>query len=240
MKGYSNYIFDLYGTLVDILTDEEDPRHHELCSAWYSEHGARYEPAEFRSEYLRLCAEEQSENPDPLYEFDIRRVFRSLYAEKGIEADPRLVEETAVFFRITSLKKLRLYPWVVPVFERIRRKGSGIYLLSNAQTAFTLPELRLLGLADSFDGIVISSEAGVRKPSPLIMRKLLERYDLDPAGAVMTGNDRLTDIACAGAFGMDSFYIRTATSGSGSLPGAKFELLDENYAELPHMLGLGE
>ena len=38
---YQDCIFDLYGTLVDIHTDEERPQLWEDLTAWYREHGAR-------------------------------------------------------------------------------------------------------------------------------------------------------------------------------------------------------
>ena len=38
------------------------------------------------------------------------------------------------------------------------------FLLSNAQSCFTLDELDALGLADRFDGILLSSDAGMKKP----------------------------------------------------------------------------
>ncbi|MBO4562654.1 MAG: HAD family hydrolase [Clostridia bacterium] len=239
MSRRSDYIFDLYGTLADILTDERSPKLWRLSALWYSEHGAAYSAAELKERYLALCRAEQEKSPDPLYEIELRSVFAKLFAEKGAEADARLVDETAVFFRLTSLKKLRLYPWVRPVFRRIKEKGSGIYLLSNAQACFTVPELRYLGIIDEFDGIVLSSDAGVKKPSPAIMEKLLSGYGLDPARCMMIGNDQRSDIAVARAFGMDSLYIRTETSGEyAPEPAATYSLTDGDYSKLPGLLGL--
>lgn len=239
MSRCKNYIFDLYGTLADILTDETGRRLWQASAWWYGEHGEKYTPTELKSAYLRLCKKEQTSVPDPLYEIELRRVFASLFAEKGVEADERMVGETAVFFRVTSLKKLRLYPWVAPVFELIRRGGGRIFLLSNAQSCFTEPELIQLGIDGAFDGIAISSDVGYKKPDPRIMRSLIERFGLDPEECLMTGNDRTTDVAIADLFGMDSLYIRTETSCE--VPGAplgKTELLDGDYSKLPRLMGL--
>ena len=212
MEKVRNYIFDLYGTLVDILTDEKDPALWEKTARWYAEHGAAYEAPELRQAYLALCEKEQASDPDPLFEIELRRVFAALFAEKGCAPREELIRETAVFFRTASTKKLRLYPWTLPLLTRLPALGARVFLLSNAQACFTVPELAGLGIGEAFDGIVLSSDAGVRKPSPRIMRRLLETYGLDPADCLMTGNDRKTDIALAAAFGMKSVYIRTATS----------------------------
>ena len=214
MKSYQNYIFDLYGTLVYIRTDEVSPALWRRTALWYAQHGALWPSgAALRQAYLRLCAREQAREADPLYELELRRVFEALFAERGVSADAALVEATAVFFRIQSTKKLRIYPWVRPVFRELREDGKKIFLLSNAQACFTRPELKALSLADAFDGIVISSEAGIRKPSPKIMEGLLTTYELSAPDCLMIGNDQHSDIAVARAFNMDSCYLETETSG---------------------------
>lgn len=239
MSRYRHYLFDLYGTLADIRTDEQSRRLWERTALWYAEHGAPYRGSELRSAYLRLCAAEQARSDDPLHEIELRRVFRALYTEKGLRAGLRLVEDTAVFFRIASLKKLRRYPWVEPVFRQLRAAGAGIYLLSNAQACFTRPELRALGLEHAFDGVVLSSDAGVKKPSPAILRLLLERYALDPADCLMVGNEQAADVGVARTAGLDALYLRTETSPpyDPSLR-AEYELLDGDFTKIPTLLGL--
>lgn len=213
MKGYSNYVFDLYGTLVDIRTDEQSKTLWRRLSCCYGMHGAQYGPAELKNEYLRLCGLEQQSVKDEYYELELRNVFRKLYELKGLTASDSLVEETAIFFRITSTRKLKLYPWVTEAFKRIRDRGGRIYLLSNAQACFTEHELKLLRLDDKFDGIVLSSDAKVGKPNRRIIELLLSRYGLNTADSVMIGNDQHTDMAVARSVGMDGIFIKTETSG---------------------------
>lgn len=236
---YKNYIFDLYGTLTDIHTDEKDRTLWKKAALYYTEHGAPYTAAELRRAYLRLCEAEQQRHRDPLYEIELRKVFRALYAEKGVRPERRRVEETAVIFRLTSLKKLRRYDWVLPTFAALRAEGARLYLLSNAQSCFTLPELRALELADAFDGIVISSDAHVKKPSKKIMEVLLTRYDLAIDESLMVGNDQRSDVAVARSVGMDALYLQTETSGPyDPALQAQYELLDGNYGRLPALLGI--
>ena len=227
MKQYHNYIFDLYGTLADIRTDETGPLLWKRTALWFSEHGAAWTGRALKAAYRDFCAQEQASSSVPYYEIELRHVFGRLYREKGIEASPEQIEETASFFRIASLKKLRLYSWVMPVFAGLRARGGRLYLLSNAQACFTRPELRFLGLEDAFDDTLLSSEAGVRKPSEDIMRQLLERNGLAVSESILIGNDRGSDIALAEAVGMDSFYLETETSNRLlSEPAATFEVLD--------------
>ena len=239
MARYANYIFDLYGTLADIRTDEESPAFWRRAAAYFGMHGAPYSAAELKKAYIELCAAEQAKSPDPLFELDLTLVFAALYRNKGVRPAKRLVEETAVAFRLLSTKKLRLYPWAAPVLDEIRAEGSRLFLLSNAQACFTRPELKLLGLEGRFDGIALSSEAGVRKPSPRIMRSLLDAYGLDPSDCIMTGNDQRADIALALRFGMDALYIETETSG-GYDPAFAVprEIRGGDCSRIPELLGL--
>ena len=48
---YKNYIFDFYGTLVDIWTDEEDEKLWEQMAALYAAYGADYSAAELKANY---------------------------------------------------------------------------------------------------------------------------------------------------------------------------------------------
>ena len=41
-RAYKNYIFDFYGTLVDILTDEKDPALWDKLAQLYQAYGADY------------------------------------------------------------------------------------------------------------------------------------------------------------------------------------------------------
>lgn len=237
--AYPVYIFDLYGTLVDILTDESPGPLWEREAALYTSFGAAYGADELRREYLRLCAKEQAGEADPLYEIELRRVFEGLFLRKGREPGEKLTAFAAERFREYSTLRLGIYPWVGPVFRRIREAGSRIFLLSNAQACFTVPEFEKLGLARAFDAIRLSSDVGRRKPHPAIMQALLEGAGADPAQCMMIGNDKSSDIAIAKAFGMRSLYIKTETSEEiEGAPEADAELTDGDWSKLPALLGL--
>ena len=58
MPMYKNYFFDLYGTLVDIRTDEQKPSLWRDLAEFYSLCGASYTLEEIRERYFALCADE--------------------------------------------------------------------------------------------------------------------------------------------------------------------------------------
>ena len=51
---YTNYIFDLYGTLIDINTDEESTEFWYKLSLFYSFKGALYTAEELKESYITL------------------------------------------------------------------------------------------------------------------------------------------------------------------------------------------
>ncbi len=234
---YQNYVFDLYGTLVDIRTDEQDERVWEKLRLFYGFCGADYTSGELRKSYERLVSEAREESRGRLVsevrgmreaadgvfpEIQIERVFRALFAEKGVEPEASLVLRAGQFFRILSMEYIRLYEGAAELLESLKARGKRLYLLSNAQRIFTEPELRLLGLEPYFDGIMLSSDWGVRKPDRRFFEILLGRFELDPGECVMIGNDGLCDMEGARRAGMATCYVRSNLSPREDSPEADF------------------
>ncbi len=216
--GYRAFLFDLYGTLADIHTDENQPSLWKQMAGFALSRGADWEAASLRRAYLAAAREEEArlarrdrDLPGALPEIDLARVFARLYRDKGLEPGPELIAETALRFRRASTTHLRLYAGARELLSALRRQGR-VLLLSNAQSLFTRPELELLGLARAFDGIYLSSEAGCKKPDPRFFRLALEREGLAAADCLMIGNDPICDGQGARALGMDAWVIRSALS----------------------------
>lgn len=218
MKQYDSYIFDLYGTLVDIRTDERRPGFWREMAAWFSSRGAKYDAVALRSRYLALCQQEverltaQSGLTEQEIEIDLDPVFSALLAGKGAAPDRGLVEQTAWAFRCASTSHLRLFAGAKELLCALRRQSRRVFLLSNAQALFTLPELEMLGIADCFDELYLSSDHGVKKPARQFMQRLLDAHGLDPTRCLMIGNDPFADVAVSKRVGMDSFYLQSGQS----------------------------
>ena len=220
-KYYVNYIFDLYGTLVNIRTDERSPIFWRRMAELYARCGADYTPAGLHESSLRLCREETEllrerrgcEHP----EIELAGVFWRLYDEaprRHPAAYAPKEEERALWtamigssFRSYSLWKLRLYPGVKRTLDALRARGCGVYLLSNAQRMFTLPELERLGIADAFDAVYISSDYGVAKPDAAFLEALLSEQGLRREDCLFVGNDPATDLEIAARCGMDAVLL---------------------------------
>lgn len=239
MKNYTNYIFDLYGTLVDIHTNESKASLWKNMSGIFSMMGAPYTAGELKKQYKKLADETISQTllrvRDELagagpgreeIETLLESVFGKLLTQKGVEADDALVRQTGIVFRSLSMGYIRLFEGVPELISRLKKAGKKVYLLSNAQRMFTEPEMRMLGIYDCFDGIIYSSDIGVKKPSFYFYDALFQKYNLKKEESVMIGNEYQADICGSQKYGIDSMYIFTPQSGKAP------ERLPENCRQL--------
>lgn len=223
---YECYIFDLYGTLVDIRTDETSDELWSKLALFYGYYDAHYTPEELKKRYGELvsgkeevlrkemerAADKQDDAHEAHPEIQIEQVFGALYTEKGVKADETLAVHTGQFFRVLSTEYLRLYDGVVHMLETLKNAGKKVYLLSNAQRIFTEYEMHTLGIASYFDDIFISSECGVKKPDRRFFEMLLQKHGIDVSRAIMIGNDARSDIAGAKRVGLNTCYIHSNIS----------------------------
>lgn len=233
---YTDLIFDLYGTLVDIHT-EENALVWEKTALYFGFYGAHYTGEELKTAF-RAAMNRREAQAGQSYEcfpdIPFEQVLAELFRDKGIaENADTLGINAAQLFRICSIDYIRLYPNVLDALEKLREKGYRLWLLSNAQRVFTAYELCHLGLGEQLDGIYISSDYGCRKPDVRFYNALLTEQKLDVKKCLMIGNDRETDIAGAKAAGLDTLYMHTnltpsdqAEADPARFPGNK---TDGNY-----------
>lgn len=228
---YDNYIFDLYGTLSDIRTNEGKPSLWKYMAMYMTLQGAPYSAAELRKRYRSLINAvrlEQYEKHKAQYpgltpgeiEVNLSDVFSRLYSEKNIVPTSQMLADLALTYRTISLDFVRLYDGAETLLKELRRRGKKVFLLSNAQRLFTEPEIRSLGIYNLFNDVLISSDIGFMKPSAQFYSALLKKHSLDPKTSVMIGNDWQADAWGAHNNGLASMYVHTAQSPepAGELP----------------------
>lgn len=210
---YTNYIFDLYGTLVDINTDEENFDFWYKLSLFYSFKGAKYNAEELKELYKKLVKSnleslKNTEYPD----FPLESIFSELYINKNINPSADLITDTAHLFRTLSIKYIKLYDGAIELLELLKRKGKKIYLLSNAQRIFTLYEMQLLGIEKYFDDILFSADYKMCKPDKNFYTTLINKHNLNIENSIMIGNDYICDIEGSSNVGLDSLYLHSNLS----------------------------
>ena len=209
---YTDLIFDLYGTLVDIHTEENDLV-WEKTAFYFGFYGAHYTPEELKAAFraeLRKQEAREGQSYECFPDIPFEQVMETLFRARGItENAESLGKNAAQLFRICSLDYVNLYPGTLEALKELRAQGYRLWLLSNAQRVFTEYELRHLGLGEQLDGIYISSDYRCRKPDVRFFNALIEEQKLDKAKCLMIGNDIHTDIGGARAAGLATFYMHT-------------------------------
>lgn len=208
-----NVVYDLYGTLIDIHTDEENKNFWKKFAKYLRKHGITYEYKMLRKEYVRLCRKYkeilEKELPGKKVEIELLDVFYELCTIKNRNFTREDTIKAAEYFRETSRAYLRVYEGVFEMFDELKKRGKKVWLLSNAQTVFTVPEIKSTGLYDCFDGITISSEAKVKKPDASFAQFLFDKYPesfTDPSRCLMVGNEYGADGMVAKNSGMKYLY----------------------------------
>lgn len=221
------YLFDLYGTLVDIRTNEDKIEVWQKLSLFYGYYGAIYTPEELKQAYQKEvnsaeteakkessgsveCKAADAHEANP--EIQLEYVFKKLFEQKGVQADLAQSTYAGQIFRIASTEYVRLYEGAKELLQTLRDKGSKIYLLSNAQSIFTRYEMKYLGIDHLFDDIFISSEYGFKKPDDRFYNIPIKKYGLKAEETMMIGNDYVCDILGAQQVGLDTFYIHSNLS----------------------------
>ena len=209
---YTDLVFDLYGTLVDIHTEEDD-RVWEKTAFYFGFYGAHYTGPELKAAFqnaMRAREAKAGQSYECFPDLPFEETMADLFRAKGVtENADSLGINAAQLFRISSLDYIRLYPHALEALAKLRKAGYRLWLLSNAQAIFTAYELRLLGLGEQLDGIYLSSNYKCRKPDLRFYQALIDERHLDASKTMMIGNDRQTDIAGAKAAGMATLYMHT-------------------------------
>lgn len=218
---YSDLIFDLYGTLVDIHT-EENAEVWEKTAIFFGFYGASYTPDQLHRSFREIMAAREAregQSYECFPDIPFEQVMAELFRKKGVLENARqLGVQAAQLFRICSIEYIRVYSYAKEALARLREKGYRLWLLSNAQQVFTAYELRHLGLWDAFDGVLLSSDYLCRKPDLRFFQALLEGKGLEKSRCLMIGNDRHTDIAGAKNAGLDTLYMHTALAPQDQAP----------------------
>lgn len=236
---YKNYVFDIYGTLVDIHTNEHELSTWQKLADTLNFYGVNYTAQELQEAYFASCELqiEQGKAQFKYPEVDVVEIFRQICANKGKKISKSLATHLAQEFRAFSTQYIRLYDGVTETLAKLKKAGKKLYILSNAQSCFTHMEITRLGLRKYFEKIVYSSDCKCAKPDPKFFDALLKTYGLNKKETVYIGNDAISDVNGARNAKIDCLWIKTNLTGSEEPKFApKYVISDGNFREIPKLL----
>lgn len=117
----------------------------------------------------------------------------------------RLQNTVRDFFRRWP-EYVRPIPQTYELITRLREKGAGLYLLSNASAYFAGIASGWPVLRDNFNGIVFSAPVKMAKPDPAIYRYLFQTYGLNPKECFFI-DDLKANIETGKKLGMDGIIF---------------------------------
>ncbi|GAP98337.1 HAD-IA family hydrolase [Leptolyngbya sp. NIES-2104] len=106
-----------------------------------------------------------------------------------------------LYFHFETAKPWMIYPDTLPTLQKLRSLNIPLGILSNFDSRL-YKVLRALDLADYFDSVTISTEAGVAKPDPKIFSIALAKHQCDPENAWHIGDSLQEDYEAANAAGL--------------------------------------
>lgn len=202
-------LFDLYGTLIDIETNEAMDEIYRAIAHYLTYHCVYLRRWEVRERYYRIMKQQKDASGEEYPEIDVEAIWNELLMQEGIKSVPIRGQQAKVIahiYRGVSRNRLQLYPDVKRVLNELQARYR-LALISDAQSCYAMPEIHAVGLDGYFDPIIISSYFGFRKPDSRLFKKALERMELEPHEVIGVGNDMFRDIYGAKLLGIRSIFI---------------------------------
>ncbi len=109
-------------------------------------------------------------------------------------------------YQVENGRHSRPYDGVVEGVAAMRAKGLRLACVTNKPKSFADPLLDHFGLAQCFELIVGGDSLPLRKPDPMPMLHVAQRFEIDPLEIVAIG-DSLNDALAARAAGMPVFAV---------------------------------
>src|SRR5258708_6418559 len=207
-------LFDVNSTLIDIETDERMEEAYRAIAHFLTYQGISLHRGQVCDLYLQTMKEQCQASQERYPEFDVVAVWREILARSAspythalpphkLQEMPRLIAEMQ---RGISRKRLAAFPEVGEVLRQLKGRYR-LAVVSDAQSAYALPELRAVGLHEYFDAVIVSGDYGYRKPDARLFQAALDCLKVAPDHAIFVGDDRYRDVFGAQQLGMKTVWL---------------------------------
>jgi putative hydrolase of the HAD superfamily len=117
------------------------------------------------------------------------------------------IEELLEFYTMEYVNNAMLMEDALQILEYCKTKYK-IGLITNGKNVIQYGKIDKLNLREYFDTIVVSEEAGVKKPNKLIFENALKNLNLRPEECIYIGDHPINDIDGADKAGMKTIWIK--------------------------------
>ena len=209
-------IFDINGTVTDILTNEGLKDLYRVVSNFLMYQGVSLSAEEAKKIYFDINDRQRVDSGEEHPEFDAVKLFAEIIESKATDYTKQLPKKklkllpeiTAELFRAASLFQLKPYPDVKTTLKNLKKKYK-MAAVSDGQSLWAKAELNAVGLSEFFDPLLVSSDFGYRKPDRRLFKKALKKMDMEPEEVIFIGNDLYRDVYGANEMGMKSVFFKS-------------------------------
>jgi putative hydrolase of the HAD superfamily len=231
-------IFDVNGTLAEIRTNEWHDDVYRVISNLLSYQGILLDPYVVKFLYFQGVKEQRSARVDRYPEFNVVDIFREIITQHSTDFTRALPREKleqlpillAEAHRAASRFVLHRYPGVEETIRHLHQHYR-LAIISDAQTAYAIPELHTVELSDYFDPIIVSGDFGYRKPDERLFLIALTDMKMKASEVLFVGNDMYRDVYGAQRSGIKTVFFRS-NEGTQEKEGVKPDYIIYNFPEL--------
>lgn len=137
----------------------------------------------------------------------MERFRRPLSLGEGLEVTPELCLTISKRFLDCCTEQTGVIDGAYSLLDYLKAKGYPLYMASNGFSEVQSRKLARVGMADYFDGIILSEAAGVNKPSSKFFEYALRIAGVEAKDVIMIGDNYNTDIVGAMLSGIDQIYF---------------------------------
>ncbi|MFP5070746.1 HAD family hydrolase [Pseudonocardia nantongensis] len=216
-------LFDVNGTLVDIVTDEQQERVYRVIGHVLAYSGIELRCGPLREAYFATLEQLRARCREEHPEFDAVAVWRTIVERnatgytRSLSADR--LEQLPLFLaelhRGLARRRLRRFPHVRAVLGELRSHYR-LGVVTDGQSAYARPELAQLDLLGYFEQVVVSGDFGFRKPDQRLFDTAVHALDAEPDRAVYVGNDEFRDVHGARQAGLRTVLYTSDGNAEGS------------------------
>ncbi len=209
-------IFDINGTLTDINTNEWHDEVYRVISNLFAYQGILLDANTLKNSYFQIMEDQRAARGERHPEFDAVGIFREIITRYSTDFTRRLpterLEQLPLLFaeahRAASRFRMQLYHGVEDTIKQLFPKYR-LAIISDAQTAYAVPELNAVGLLGYFDPIIVSGDFGYRKPDRRLFERALSDMKMEASEVLFVGNDLYNDVHGAQKLGIKTIFFQS-------------------------------
>ncbi|MCR8641259.1 HAD family hydrolase [Paenibacillus sp. N1-5-1-14] len=197
MSRASAVIFDLDNTLLDrTLTFQR------FCEKWVDTYFPNIEAEQSQSyiDYM-IQADLDGYRPKPELFEELIEVFQWQSIKP---TEDQLME----FYQIHYVQSAVLMDGALELLTMCKQMGMKVGLVTNGRNVIQYGKIDQLQMRDYFDHIIVSEEAGCKKPNPLIYKMILERLQVHAEHTIFVGDHPANDVEGAANVGMQTIWLK--------------------------------